>query len=85
LTTGRSDHTATLLGSGLVLVAGGLVLSPAGATASAELYNPASGTFTATGSLTVGRSVHIAALLNNGTVLIAGGAGGAVLSSAELY
>jgi hypothetical protein len=69
----------------LVLVAGGLVLSPAGVTASAELYNPASGTFTATGSLTVARSVPIAALMNNGTVLIAGGAGNTLLSSAELY
>jgi len=85
LTTARSDHTATLLGSGLVLLAGGLALAPAGPTASAELYNPATGTFAATGSLKVARAVHVAALLNNGTVLIAGGAGGTVLSSAELY
>jgi hypothetical protein len=49
------------------------------------LYNPASGTFTATGSLTVARSVPIAALMNNGTVLIAGGVGNTLLSGAELY
>jgi hypothetical protein len=85
LTTARSDHTATLLGDGWVLLSGGLALAPAGPTPSAELYNPATGSFAATGSLQVARAVHVAALLNNGTVLIAGGAGGTVLSSAELY
>src|SRR5215468_10815367 len=50
LSTGRFLHTATLLPSGLVLVVGGNDASfhP---TASAELYDPASGTWTATGSL----------------------------------
>src|SRR5208337_2784106 len=49
LNTARGYQTATLLDNGLVLVAGGLGSS--GALASAELYNPATGTFTPTGSL----------------------------------
>src|SRR5437870_12244022 len=48
--TGRYLHTATLLSNGMVLVAGGLD-NTFNATPSAELYDPASGTWTATGSL----------------------------------
>jgi hypothetical protein len=52
----------------------------------AELYNPATGTFTATGSLNTARDLHTATLLNNGMVLIAGGYGSSgYLASAELY
>lgn len=78
LTTGREYHTATLLPNGIVLVAGGSggthgspYLEP---LASAELYNPAAGTWTATGSLTTVFADQTATLLPNGTVLIAGGA-----------
>ena len=55
--------------------------------ASAELYDPASGTWTATGSLTTARRSHTATLLPNGKVLVAGGADNSVgyLASAELY
>jgi hypothetical protein len=48
LTTARYTHTATLLPSGMVLVAGGYNF---GYLASAELYDPASGSWTTTGSL----------------------------------
>ena len=52
--------------------------------ASAELYDPASGTWTATGSLATGRYFHTATLLPNGKVLVAGG-GQRFSASAELY
>jgi len=83
-----SGHTASLLGSGMVLIAGGEGLNSDPATA--ELYNPSTGTFSNTGNLNTPRSGHTATLLNDGTVLIAGG-GTYVegvftpLSSAEIY
>src|SRR5437870_3346435 len=43
MTSARYYHTATLLGNGKVLVAGGN--TPSGATNAAELFDPASGTF----------------------------------------
>src|ERR1700733_3778359 len=80
----RSDATATLLNNGMVLIAGGMA---SGAYLSeAELYNPASGTFTVTGSMTTARELQSAMLLNDGMVLIAGGYNSSgFLSSAELY
>ena len=81
LNTARSEHTATLLPDGKVLVAGGL---NGGVLASAELYDPASGTWTATGSLNSARDQHTATLLPDGKVLVAGGTT-AALASAELY
>jgi hypothetical protein len=86
--TARRFHTATLLGNGKVLVAGG---EDAGATAfsSAELYDPTTGLFAPTaGSMTAARVGHTATLLSNGKVLITGGATDAsenALASAELY
>src|SRR5262249_33804583 len=52
---------------------------------SAEIYNPATGTFTPTGNLNTGRCCYRATLLNNGNVLISAGWGGSDLNSAELY
>jgi hypothetical protein len=50
------------------------------------LYNPASGGFTATGSLNSARGTPTATLLNNGMAMMAGGQGSSgALSSAELY
>ena len=86
--TARRFHTATLLGNGKVLVAGG---EDAAATAfsSAELYDPTTGVFTpTTGNMTAPRVGHTATLLGNGKVLITGGATDATenaLASAELY
>src|SRR6266481_5314725 len=75
-----SQHTATLLNNGKVLAAGG------SAGDSAELYDSAIGTWTATGNLTTGRYLHTATLLPNGKVLVVGGSGlGGYLASCELY
>ena len=83
LTTGRYSHTATLLPSGKVLVAGGL--GNAGYLASAELYDPVTNTWSAAGNLTTARNQHTATLLPSGKVLVAGGYNAGKLASAELY
>lgn len=76
LATPRGFQTSTLLADGHVLVTGG---GPAAWVnddpylATAELYDPATGTFSPTGSMTVTRENHTATLLNDGRVLIAGG------------
>lgn len=79
----RSEFTATRLLDGRVLVAGGLTPF---ATETAELYDPATQTWTRTGSLATARSAHSATLLSDGRVLVAGGLNvfGRV-SSAELF
>jgi hypothetical protein len=76
----RTFHTATLLPSGQVLVAGG-----GDENSTAEVYDPAIGDFTITGGMEIGRSGHTATLLPNGTVLMTGGGIFAGLASAELY
>ena len=83
LASAREKHTATLLPSGLVLVAGGS--NNSGALSSAELYNQGNGTWTTTGSLATARYSHTMTLLPDGSVLVAGGFGGSTCTSAELY
>lgn len=86
----RGLHTCTLLGNGKVLVAGGCPAGTAPATSSAELYDPATGLFTPTGSLLGARYYHTATLLPSGKVLVAGGCTSgwpctASTAAAELY
>ena len=92
MTVARAGHTATLLNNGKVLLTGEAATFGGDSTTTAELYDPNMGNFTATNPMTSARSVHTATLLNNGQVLIAGGSGfffgGGVsdsLSSAELF
>jgi hypothetical protein len=91
LIAARMAHTATLLPNGKVLVVGGF--EPSANThvsfASAELFDPATGTWSPTGALQTARRYHSATLLPDGKVLVAGGIGSGsedpVLASAELY
>ncbi|HEY5434931.1 MAG TPA: kelch repeat-containing protein, partial [Candidatus Limnocylindrales bacterium] len=80
---GYNHFTATLLRDGKVLVAGGM--NGFDLLASAELYDPGTGTWTATGSMLTPRSGHTATLLPDGTVLVAGGQPRSPVASAELY
>src|SRR5262249_60066727 len=76
MSTGRTEHTATLLPDGTVMVSGGIsTLHPS------DLYNPASQTFSTTGGLLHQRQRHVSLLLTNpawgsllGKVLAIGGA-----------
>jgi hypothetical protein len=70
----RSDHTATLLMNGKVLVAGGITPTWVYARG-AELYDPGTRRWSATASMATNRASHTATLLPNGKVLVAGGTG----------
>ena len=72
----RESHTATLLADGRVLVVGGHRGRREGMEvyASAEIYVPATRSFTPTGALETARHKHDAVLLADGRVLVLGGA-----------
>jgi len=80
MASARADVTATVLPSGQVLLLGG-------DTASAEVFDPASGSYAATGSMQAARSAHTATLLSSGKVLVAGGRDpdGVVGATAEIF
>jgi hypothetical protein len=84
--TARGRHAAALLPDGRVLVAGGERVVPGPCRcealdyfASAERYDPATGTWTVTGDMTTGRTRATATLLTDGRELVTSG------RSAELY
>ena len=70
MTVRRVAHTATLLADGRVLITGGE--DNGSLLSSAEVYDPATGRFTATGKMRSARSWHAATLLGNGKVSISG-------------
>jgi N-acetylneuraminic acid mutarotase len=92
LHTARYYPSATLLANGQVLVVGGYWVDSTYTPvplASAELFNPATGAWTTTGSMNTARYQHTATLLQNGQVLVAAGYNQNIslpfLTSAELY
>lgn len=78
----RYYHTATLLPTGKVLVAGGCEPAPPGAPACAtatdkvEIFDPATLTWSPVAKMTVPRTGHTAAVLADGDVLVVGGCSG---------
>jgi N-acetylneuraminic acid mutarotase len=84
MTAQRAAHTATLLGNGKVLIAGGFV-GNGGGLSSAEVFDPTTNAFASAENLTVARAGHTATPLPNGKVLISGGYNGDYLNSAEVY
>jgi hypothetical protein len=90
MTTPRADHTATLLANGQVLLGAGSTgrsINEA-VTDSAELFDPATNRFIATGNLAAPRHKHAAVRLRDGKVLVIGGADSRLrgfYNSAELY
>ncbi|MFY0526583.1 Kelch repeat-containing protein [Archangium gephyra] len=84
LSTPRGNHTATLLGSGKVLVVGGY--STEGETSTAELYDPDTNTWSPAASAPTASDSHAATLLYSGKVLVTGGktyASGALRNAQE--
>ena len=85
--TVRHLHTATLLKSGKVLVAGGST-GPGGILASAEIYDPALNRWSRAASMSTPRAGATAVLLSDGHVLISGGirsGRGDTQATAEVY
>jgi hypothetical protein len=75
LTQARSTQTATKLLDGRVLIVGGYPINgPSIASATAEIFDPATGTSTAVAAPAMGRTLHTATLLNDGRVFVVGGA-----------
>lgn len=90
LTSAKTAVVAATQIKGAVLIAGGCTNEQVPVLDSAELYNPAIGVFSATGSMTSPRTDFAAVLLGNGKVLVTGGvatspATGTPLDTAEIY
>ena len=91
MTVAHTDATASVLPDGRVLVAGGgMTARPYAATARTDLYDPASGTWSAGPPMSVARADQTATVLADGRVLVAGGATvyyalGQVHASAEIF
>jgi len=69
----RTEHTATLLPDGRVLVVGGAAFDDPRSISSAEVWDPETETFSPASPLTLGREGHTATLLPDGRILVIGG------------
>ena len=87
MTTIRVEHTVTRLGNGQVLVVGGRNNGVVRAYHNtAELYDPATNTWSSVGTMATARELHTATLLGNGKVLVSGGRNGSgPVNTAEVY
>jgi WD40 repeat protein len=87
MNTSHGEHAAALLPDGQVLVLGGWggVNNHSDRLSGAEIYNPATETWTATNSMAAARVAFTATLLPNGNILVAGGGSSGHLTSAELF
>jgi N-acetylneuraminic acid mutarotase len=83
LPTAYSGYTATLLGDGRVLVAGGY--NEPNYLPVAKIYDPTADTWTPAADMQNARFGHRATLLSNGRVLVTGGFNGVPLVGAEIY
>jgi hypothetical protein len=88
MVTPRAGASATLLPSGMILIAGGFDANEK-ALKTAELFNPADGTFVATdNNMTDPRAFHVANLLLDGKVLLVSGLtdnNGAESTTADIF
>ncbi|MEP6638489.1 MAG: kelch repeat-containing protein, partial [Chloroflexota bacterium] len=86
MATARSYHTATLLEDGRVLVVGGRATYVGGGTvlASAEIFDPRTGRWSAAAAMPTRRYVHAAVRLGDGRILVAGGWSSTVLDARSL-
>lgn len=85
LSVARAAHTATMLGNGSVLIAGGIGSQPDSVWLdSAEIYTFASGQFSATTTMLMPRVGFVAVMLPDGTVLLTGGPNGAFEDGREI-
>jgi hypothetical protein len=98
MTVARGFHTGTFLDpavvsgseAGMILITGGQIDPFGDITNSAELFDPSSGTFIATGSMSFARAEHTATLMTSGplkgrVVVIGGEASGLATNTAEVY
>lgn len=80
----KRNHTTTLLHNGRLLVTGGSTTT--GPTATADIYDPGTNSWSSAGNLAAVRSSHTATMLPNGKVLVAGGWGSSSrVATAEIY
>ncbi len=92
MSVGRYSHTASNLPDGRILISGGtLSTSNSGSmTNRAEIYDPATGVFSAAAPMNVARSSHTSAVLADGRIMVIGGTGqvnfaNTTLSSTEIF